>query len=132
MDNSITQTQPTVKDFWQKLAQVVTAQRVAWAIIIFGIALRATLYVYKTALYVDEGALSLNLINRSFAGLLQPLDSEQAAPVGFLFIEKLALLAFGESEYALRLFPFLFSLVALYLFYEVARRCFQSWTGNTA
>ncbi|HST24294.1 MAG TPA: glycosyltransferase family 39 protein [Blastocatellia bacterium] len=108
--------------------RILTAKRLAWGIIAFGVILRAAQYLFNAALYVDEGALALNIIKRSFAGLLQPLDSEQAAPVGFLFLEKLAFLAFGESEYALRLFPFLFSIIALYLFYEVAQRCFRSWT----
>jgi hypothetical protein len=132
MDNSITQPQSTFKDALQRLAQMITAQRVAWAIIVFGVALRAALYLFKTALYVDEGALALNIINRSFAGLLQPLDSEQAAPVGFLFLEKLAFLTFGDGEYALRLFPFLFSIAALFLFYAAARRCLQAWGATIA
>ena len=108
--------------------RILTAKRLAWGVIAFGVILRAAQYLFNAALYVDEGALALNIIKRSFAGLLQPLDSEQAAPVGFLFLEKLAFLAFGESEYALRFFPFLFSIISLYLFYEVARRCFESWT----
>ncbi|MGA9771896.1 MAG: glycosyltransferase family 39 protein [Blastocatellia bacterium] len=128
MENSITTADQTFKGYFQKVARVLTAKRLAWLIIAFGILLRATQYLFNAALYVDEGALALNIIKRSFAGLLEPLDSEQAAPVGFLFLEKLAFLAFGESEYALRLFPFLFSIVALYLFYEVARRLFNSWT----
>lgn len=128
MEHSITTSEQTAKDYFQKVARVLTAKRLAWGIIAFGAILRAAQYLFNAALYVDEGALALNIIKRSFAGLLQPLDSEQAAPVGFLFLEKLAFLAFGESEYSLRLFPFLFSIVALYLFYEVARRCFQSWT----
>jgi 4-amino-4-deoxy-L-arabinose transferase-like glycosyltransferase len=59
--------------------------------------------------------------------LLQPLDSNQAAPVGFLMLEKIALLAFGDSEYSLRLFPFLFAVASLFLFYHVARRCLAPW-----
>jgi uncharacterized membrane protein len=74
----------------------------------------------------------LNVINRSFAGLLQPLDSEQAAPVGFLFLEKLAFLMFGDGEYSLRLFPFLFSIASVFLFYEAGRRLLRPWGATIA
>ena len=127
MQNSLPRNDPTVKDYYQRAAQVLTARRLAWGIIAFGAGLRAAQYLFNAALYVDEGALALNIINRSFAGLLLPLDSEQAAPIGFLFLEKLAFLTLGDGEYSLRLFPFLFSLVSLLLFYEVARRCLASW-----
>lgn len=127
MQNSLPRAESTLKDFYLRAASILTAKRLAWVIIAFGAALRAAQYLFNAALYVDEGALALNIINRTFAGLLQPLDSEQAAPVGFLFLEKLAFLAFGDSEYSLRLFPFLFSLASMYLFYEVARRCLASW-----
>lgn len=121
-----------LESYWLRLARVITPTRVAWLIIAFGIALRATQYLFNAALYVDEGALALNIINRSFAGLLEPLDSEQAAPLGFLFLEKLAFLVFGDSEYSLRLFPFLFSIAALVLFYEAARRCLRPWPATIA
>jgi Dolichyl-phosphate-mannose-protein mannosyltransferase len=129
MENSITGAE---RDHLLKVTRVLTAKRLAWGIIAFGVVLRAAQYLFNAALYVDEGALALNIIKRSFAGLLQPLDSEQAAPVGFLFLEKLAFLAFGESEYSLRLFPFLFSIASLYLFYKVARRCLESRTVPVA
>jgi len=127
MQNSLSRSEPAIKVLYLKAAQVLTANRLAWIIIAFGAALRATGYLFNAALYVDEGALALNIINRSFAGLLLPLDSEQAAPIGFLFLEKLAFLALGDSEYSLRLFPFLFSVASLYLFYQVARRCLAPW-----
>ncbi len=116
-----------IKTIWQRILSLVTSKRVAWACIAFGVALRAAEYLLNSALYVDEGALAMNLINRSFAGLFQPLDANQAAPAGFLVLEKAALLAFGLSEYALRLFPFLFSIAALILFYSVARRVLAEW-----
>lgn len=120
------------ESYSRRLAQAITPQRVAWFIIAFGITLRAAQYLFKAALYVDEGALALNIINRSFAGLLQPLDSEQAAPVGFLFLEKMAFLLFGDSEYSLRLFPFLFSIASVFLFYEAARRVLRPWAATFA
>jgi len=120
------------ESYWKQLARVVTPTRVAWLFIALGVAFRAVQYLFNAALYVDEGALALNIIKRSFAGLMQPLDSEQAAPLGFLVLEKIAFLLFGDSEYSLRLFPFLFSIAALVLFYETAKRLLQPWAATIA
>ncbi|HYV03781.1 MAG TPA: hypothetical protein VFB82_04300, partial [Blastocatellia bacterium] len=102
----------------EKALNLVTPRRLAWLIVAFAAALRAVQYFSNSALYVDEGALALNVINRGFAGFLRPLDLNQAAPPGFLALEKIAVAALGTGEYALRLFPFLFSLAAILLFYQ--------------
>ncbi len=64
--------------------------------------------------------------------MLHSLDYNQAAPFGFLALERIAFLAFGQSEYALRLLPFLASIAALFLFYEVARRVLAGWAAPIA
>jgi hypothetical protein len=53
---------------------------------------------------------------------LHALDFDQAAPLGFLEVEKLAIGLFGKSEYALRLVPLLASLASLVLFYQGAKK----------
>ncbi|MBD2104795.1 glycosyltransferase family 39 protein [Leptolyngbya sp. FACHB-261] len=80
-------------------------------------------YASNRSLWADEAVLALNIIDRSFLELLQPLDYDQGAPVGFLMIEKLAVQALGNHEYALRLFPLLTGIAALFLLYELAKRC---------
>ena len=117
---------------WHDALPVVTPTRIAWAALAFGVALRAAQYFSNSALYVDEGALALNVINKSFRALFAPLDFNQAAPPGFLALEKIAVLAFGDSEYSLRLFPFAFSIAALFLFYGVARRVLVNWAVPVA
>lgn len=116
-----------IKRALQKTLPLVTAKRIAWLVIGFGVLLRTVEYFSNSALLIDEGALALNIINRTFAGLLQPLDFNQAAPIGFLMLERIAVLALGDSEYALRLFPFAFSIAGLLLFYVVARRVLAGW-----
>lgn len=116
----------------EKLLDAVTSKRLAWLIIVFAVALRAVQYFSNSALYVDEGALALNVINRSFGGFLRPLDFNQAAPPGFLALEKIAIAVFGNTEHALRLFPFLFSLAAILLFYQTARRVLAAWAVPVA
>src|SRR6185295_9297291 len=116
----------------EKALNLVTPRRLAWLIVAFAAALRAVQYFSNSALYVDEGALALNVINRGFAGFLRPLDLNQAAPPGFLALEKIAVAALGTGEYALRLFPFLFSLAAILLFYQTARRVLAAWAVPVA
>ena len=91
-------------------------------IIGFGIILRIIPYLHNRSLWLDEALLALNILQKPFALLAGPLDYQQMAPVGFLFIEKFLILNFGESEYALRAFPLLAGILSLFLFYGVARR----------
>ncbi|HEU6452573.1 MAG TPA: glycosyltransferase family 39 protein [Gemmatimonadaceae bacterium] len=92
------------------------------ALVVFGAVLRICSYLGNPSLWLDEAALAHNIIGRSFAGLLAPLDRQQVAPLGFLWLEKGAVSLFGTSEYALRLVPLLASIAALPLFALVARR----------
>jgi 4-amino-4-deoxy-L-arabinose transferase-like glycosyltransferase len=78
-------------------------------------------YLADRSLWLDEVMISLNVLQRSFARLLQPLDFHQAAPPGFLWLQKLATLCLGESEWALRLIPLLAGSLALVWFAGVAR-----------
>jgi hypothetical protein len=73
-------------------------------------------------LWLDEVFLALNILDRRFAELLQPLDDVQAAPIGFLFAERLAVNLFGSSEYALRLVPLLCGIASVFLFWRLARQ----------
>jgi hypothetical protein len=97
----------------------------AWAIILLGLVLRSAQYTVNRPLWLDEAYLALNIINRSLPALTQPLDNTQAAPVGFLILEKLVVLGLGSSEYALRLIPFVAGCASLWLMYHLARRCVQ-------
>jgi 4-amino-4-deoxy-L-arabinose transferase-like glycosyltransferase len=116
----------------QKITALLTSKWLPTLIISYGIVLRAARYFFNPALYVDEGSLALNIIHRPLAGLLHSLDYNQAAPFGFLALERFAYLAFGRSELALRLVPFLASIAALFLFSEVARRLLAAWAAPIA
>lgn len=84
-----------------------------------GVVLCLAQYLFNRSLWSDEVWPVLNIIDRSWGGLLQPLDYDQGAPFGFLVIVKLLVLVFGDSEYILRLFPLLCGLLSLVLFYKV-------------
>jgi len=121
--------QTTLKQFKFQLQPkkftLFTPDRLSLIIISFGILVRLVQYLFNRSLWNDEAALALNIVNRSYAELLQPLDYNQGAPLGFLMVEKLAIELFGNNEYALRLFPLISSIAALFLFYQMARRCLQ-------
>ena len=93
-----------------------------WLIVAGGAVLRVAQYLANRSLWVDESYIALNVIERSFAGLLEPLFHNQAAPIGYLWTSKLAVVLFGTSEYALRLVPLVAGLVALVLFMLLAKR----------
>lgn len=101
----------------------------AWIIIGLGIALRLRQYLANRSLWHDEALLALNIINKNFGGLLGKLDFSQAAPPGFLLLEKLSTIIWGNSELALRLFPLLAGCACLPLLYYLSR-CILSSAGR--
>jgi len=111
-----------VSRFYSAARRTLESTWLPWAIVAFGALIRLRTAAANGSLDVAEAALALNLRDRSFAQLLLPLDYDQGAPVGFLWIEKAALLAFGPHDWALRLFPVLASVAALVLFLVLARR----------
>jgi len=100
----------------------LTLKRLLWLILAIGVLLRTVQYVLDMSLWIDEAFISLNIIERSWAELLQPLSYRQGAPLGFLALEKLAVTMMGTSEWALRLFPFLAGVASLGLFQAIAVR----------
>jgi hypothetical protein len=71
----------------------------------------------------DDAQLASNIFNKSFADLFRPLDlGNQAAPVGFLVLQKASILIFGRGELAIRLVPFLASVAVLPLFFIAFRK----------
>jgi len=97
-----------------------------WFLVLLGSALRIREYLFNRSLWLDEAALANNILSRSYAELLRPLDYNQGAPLGFLFTEKLMTQLLGSSEFALRLLPMLLSIASLLLFAALAQRFLRS------
>lgn len=91
-------------------------------VIALGIVVRLHHYLVDRSLWLDEAMISLNIDLRSFAELAGSLDFNQAAPLGFLWLEKLAVSVLGTSELALRLWPLIAGVGALLLFAGAAWR----------
>lgn len=99
-----------------------TADGWRWLCVGLGVVLRVIPWARNPPLWQDEAALVLNVIHLDFADYFGPLIHHQAAPPLFLGLERLALLALGDSEAALRLPILLLGCLSLVLFALLARR----------
>ncbi len=98
-------------------------------LMLFGALLRLRQYLTGRSLWADEAMLALNIVDRDLIGLFKPLDYDQGAPLGFLFVEKVFNIFLGRNEYALRLFPLLLGIFAMGLFYLLLKRVVHSHAG---
>lgn len=104
----------------------VTFQTLTTVSVAIGVAIRIGQYANNGSLWLDEIAVAKNIIERSLVDLItRPLDYQQAAPKGFLAIEKVATLLGGTGDHVLRLWPFLASTAALLLFWRLASRVLE-------
>ena len=102
-----------------------------WLTLIFitGVALHCIHYFGRSSMWFDELTSALNIRDRSFYQLAtESLDHNQVAPLGFLWLEKLATLLFGVNDYAYRFFPFIFSLLSLILFFSISKQFLKKIT----
>ena len=93
-----------------------------WGFVALGVALRLVRYLPCMPLMVDECMLADNYLDRGYLDLLAPLDHNQMAPPGFLWIELWLTKLLGFSEWSLRLFPLACAIGSLFLFRHLASR----------
>lgn len=105
---------------FRKLEYASMLRYLAMGVVLFGMVPRIRQYIANRSLWFDEAMLALNIVERSFGGLTQPLDYSQGAPIGFLFIQKAAIYMLGNRDYVLRLVPILAGIAAMFLIYKVA------------
>lgn len=108
----------------QSLNRIISPKHMrvlAWLIIIAGAIARIYIYIQNRNLIIDESNVARNLYERGFVDLAKPLSYEQYAPPIYLWITKISSILFGFSEQALRLYPLLCGIGALYLMYRVLK-----------
>ncbi len=88
--------------------------------LLIGVSLAMLNFVNNRSLWLDEAFLSLNIISKSPAALLEPLDLRQVAPIGFLFAEKTTASIGGNTDWSLRIFPLLSFLLCIPAVYSLA------------
>jgi hypothetical protein len=94
---------------------------VAW-LVALGLALRLYHYGRNPAMWHDEAANVINILNKTFGELLGPLYGWAMSPTLFLWAQKCVTLALGDGTYALRLLSFLASCAGLIIFARLTRR----------
>lgn len=97
-----------------------------------GVVLRVVRWWDGRSLWRDEAALAVAFLDRSYRGLLEPLDFDVTAGVGFLWLTELAFETLGRDDRALRVWPLLAGLVMLPLFAGVLRRLVSPAAGLVA
>ena len=105
---------------------------VAWIAIVVGALVRAWAMTHRGSLWLDEASLALNVMTRSYGELLRPLDWGQAAPVGFLWIER-AVASHAESpDVWLRLVPWCAGVALPWLLWQLGQRMIGTGAGALA
>lgn len=118
----VTSPDPTERTEETKQSRWFTLRTAIIALVFLGIVLRAVPLIQNRCLWIDEAMLALNLVERTPQQLLEPLDWNQGAPAGFLLVVKAAITLLGTSEWALRLVPFVGSLLGLMGFVWLSRK----------
>jgi hypothetical protein len=104
------------------MASPKTWGRVLLLVVLLGLGMRAYHYLRDPAMWHDEAAAVVNVLEKNWGELLGPLYWAEAAPPLFLWIERAVVLTLGDSTYALRLVPFLASCLTVVFFAWVAWR----------
>jgi hypothetical protein len=94
-------------------------------VVLAGIALRIHVWYFPRSLWVDEEMVLLNVRDRAFAELGGALWLDQSAPVGWLALQRVVMLAFGLADRTGRAVPLLFSVATIAVAFWAGRR----WLG---
>jgi hypothetical protein len=100
-------------------------KQITWGFVLLGCLARLVRYLLCQPLWGDEAFLCASFLDRDYAGLMQPLEYGQVAPLLFLWVQLALVQLLGFSEYTLRLFPLLCGLASVMLFRHTASRVLQ-------
>jgi hypothetical protein len=108
--------------------------RTAWlvglpaALVVLGTAIRVRQWAVGRSLWLDEALVAKSIVSRDAITLVtEPLLSNQAAPVLWLWLERLCVDLFGTDERSLRVVPLLAGTATLGLTWLLARRLLPAW-----
>tara|TARA_B100001094_G_C18138915_1_gene776725 strand:- start:110 stop:1678 length:1569 start_codon:yes stop_codon:yes gene_type:complete len=91
----------------------------------YGLFLRLYCFIANKTIWHDEASIFFSLQSTPFSKLHLPLQGSPGGSYLFNLIEKIMFDFSGFSDYALRLFPFIFSCLSLYLFFVILSRNFN-------
>jgi hypothetical protein len=99
---------------WRGLMLLMIAAGLAW---------RAVRYFAGFPIWGDEASLIMSLLSRDFAGLARPpLEVNQIAPLGYMWLELALARIFGYGEWVLRLPALVAAMASVVLMAWLARR----------
>ncbi|MCX7990812.1 MAG: glycosyltransferase family 39 protein [Proteobacteria bacterium] len=97
--------------------------------IVYGIFLRLKQFFFFRSFWLDEAGIAINILRKDFSELAKPLDYNQAAPYGFLILEKIFVILFGGEDFVFRIIPFFSGIILIFLFYHLLRNVFSNNLG---
>ncbi len=103
-----------------------------WVFVVLGAALRIRQWWYDRSLWSDEAAVAMQFIHDSYGRLAHPLEGNQGAPWGWLWLERLSTQVVGTSERSLRLVPLISAILALVFAALIAKRLLRPLPGAIA
>lgn len=90
-----------------------------------GVFLRVYPYLYNRSLWYDEAMLVFSILDQPYSALLSALPYNQAAPIGYMVVQKIIVSLLGNSEYSLRLITLLAGIASIFLFYSLINSFFK-------
>ncbi len=91
-------------------------------IFVAGIYLRYAVYMDARPLWHDEAPVALNVMNNNIFSLLNNTLDKQKAPFLFWICVKFSGILFGYKELSLRIFPFVCSILSIFVFYIFSKK----------
>jgi hypothetical protein len=70
---------------------------------------------FPSSLWLDEAALAVNLVCRPIYGLIDPLEYDQVAPIGFLIATKVFISSLPINDFTIRLITITALILLMYL-----------------
>ncbi|NIA08131.1 MAG: hypothetical protein GWP14_10950 [Actinobacteria bacterium] len=109
-----------------------TIAHLTLGLLILGFIWRLTRFVMGFPIWGDEAFIVTSFYTRDFAGLIDPLEYRQIAPLGFMWLELATSRLLGMSEWALRTPAFVCGLFSLLLFWRFSRRSLDHYSALLA
>ncbi len=91
-------------------------------LVVWGLVVRMQAFAPDRSLWLDEASLGMSIHQLGFRRMLMPLLFNQAAPLLFLYGERLMYLLLGPSDWVLRVLPWVANAASLPMIYVLARQ----------
>lgn len=91
-----------------------------------GVFLRLKLLLANPSFWDDECSLAWNVLHKNYTDFFSVLNFIQVAPPFFMIMTKFMTKMFGESDFILRLTPFIFGIASMVMFLLISIKMFNN------